>query len=353
MRENKITSKKQNINLFVTFPVDFGNQTLEKNLKFFFSDEMDFFRFAGDHVENSQNKISFYKSVFYRLKSTISLRKRVSEIAKNGGYILFQNLSPALFSYGVWKGEKGIVVLDWTRTLRSEVYGDKIKKDFIFYLHQKIFNKCHKIFCWTDASLDNIQHVYGIDKAKLFKVPAPFLIEKLSIPPRETPLKPRVLFIGGDWLRKGGDVLINAWETRLRSKCELTILTSEKSIDVEGINVYTHVRYGTKEHKKIFEENDILFLPARFDAYPQVIGEAAAGGLAVVTTKFALGSPEIIQHGKSGFIAESPEESIDYLIELLNDSTKINSFKKEGYNLMQLKFSMIEIKNQYLSQIES
>lgn len=343
-----------NKNLFITFPVDFGNQTLEANLMEMFSNKMDFFRFASDHAEQTQKKkITLYESILYRLKSTVSLRRRVHETSKKDGFLLFQNLSPALFSYGKWKGEKTIIVLDWTRTLYSDVYSGKIKKGIIFYAHKKIFKKCNKIMCWTDASINNINRIYGIDKSKLYKVPAPFLIEKISILPRNTPIKPRVLFIGGDWFRKGGDVLLNAWKTRLSTKCELTILTSDKSLEIEGANIYTNIRYGTLEHKQIFEHNDILILPARFDAYPQVIGEAAAGGLAVVTTKFALGSPEIVLHGKSGYIAGSPEESIDYLINLLNNPSKIDDFKKEGYNLMQEKFSLEEIRKQYFKVIES
>jgi len=340
--------------LFVTFPVDFGNRTLESNLMKMFSNEMNFFRFAGDHAEKAQKKkITLYESIYYRLKSTVSLRRRVGETSKNGGLILFQNLSPALFSYGTWKKDKAVIVLDWTRTLHSEVYGTNIRKDLIYYAHKKIFNKCHKIFCWTDASINNIHKVYGIDKSKLYKVPAPFLIDALSIPPRETPLKPRVVFIGGDWLRKGGDILLNAWETKLKSKCQLTILTSDKSLEIDGVKIYTDIRYGTKEHKQIFEQNDILILPARFDAYPQVIGEAAAGGLAVVTTKFALGSHEVITHGKSGYVANSPEESIDFLVDLLNDPKKIDNFKVEGYNHMQKGFSIDEIRRQYFKLIES
>ena len=205
--------------------------------------------------------------------------------------------------------------------------------------------------CWTDAVLNNIHLIYGIDKSKLFKVPAPYLISKLSILPRLTPLKPRVVFIGGDWFRKGGDVLLNAWETRLRLKCDLTILTSDKSLKIEGVTIHTNIRYGTLEHKQIFEQNDILILPGRFDAQPQVIGEAAAGGLAVITTRFALASSEIVLHEKSGFIAESPEESIDYLIELLDNPSKIDDFKKEGYKLMQENFSMEEIRKQYFKAL--
>jgi len=340
--------------LFVTFPVDLGNRTLEVNLMKMFSDKMNFFRFAAEHSDlKDKVKITFIKSVWYRLKSSLKLRRKVKMASRNGDFILFQNLSPALFSFGAWNNTKGIVVLDWTRSLRPSIYGSKIKKDIVFYAHRMVLKKCYKIFCWTDASIENIHSVYGIEMSKIHKVPAPFLIDDLSIFPRKTPILPRVLFIGGDWKRKGGDILQDAWQNRLESKCKLTILTSNKSLKIEGVEILTNISYGTPEHKKIFEQNDILILPARFDAYPQVIGEAAAGGLAVVTTKFALGSPEIILHGKSGYIAESPEESIDYLLELLDNPYKIDEFKKEGYLFMQKKFSMESIRQEYFKVIES
>jgi glycosyltransferase involved in cell wall biosynthesis len=232
-----------------------------------------------------------------------------------------------------------------------QIYKSKIKRDIFFYLHRIILNRCNKIFCWTDAALNNIHTIYGIDKSKLFKVPAPFLINELSISPRKTPNKPRVLFIGGDWLRKGGDVLLNNWENRLKQKCELTILTSNKFLKKEGVNVFTDIRYGTPDHKEIFKQNDILILPARFDAYPQVIGEAAAGGLAVIATQYALGSPEVIVHGRTGYIAQNPEESIEYLIKLLENIDLIDDFKKEGYKHMQSKFGIEEIKHKYFKAI--
>jgi len=351
-------SKKDSIsdfnkNLFVTFPVDLGNITLEANLNELFQNDFDFFRFAEDHATKRKQKITLWKSVYFRLKSTFDLRRRVYEKSKNGGYLIFQNLSPALFSYGTWNGNKSIIILDWTRTLYSQVYEVEIKKDLIFYFHKKILNKCHKIFCWTDAAINNIHHVYGIDLKKIYKVPAPFIIKKLNIFPRLTPPKPRVLFIGGDWFRKGGDILINAWEEKLKYNCELTILTSDKTLQINGAIINTNINYGTLEHRQIFQSNDILILPARFDAYPQVIGEAAASGLAVITTKYALGSPEIIVHGKTGYIASTPEESIEYLIDILNNKSKIDSFKMEGYNLMQKNFAEEVIRSKYINLIKS
>ena len=43
-----------------------------------------------------------------------------------------------------------------------------------------------------------------------------------------------------------------------------------------------------KLHKFFFSSADIFILPTYRDAYPIVLGEAAAAGLAIITTKYAL-----------------------------------------------------------------
>jgi glycosyltransferase involved in cell wall biosynthesis len=335
--------------IFITFPVDLGNTTYESNLMELFSDKMNFFRFAPEH---KGKKNGLYKSIFYRLKSTFKLRKEVRAVTKKGGKVIFHGISPALFSFGAWKPENVLLIVDWTRELYPAVLGEKRKKDFMFPIHQRLLKNCPKIACWTDAVRDNIVDIYKISPKQLFRLPAPFLLEKLSMPPRETSQLPKVLFIGGDWLRKGGDLMESSWQGSLKDKCELTVLTTNRTIKMEGAKVLHDIRYGTPEHWAIFEQNDILILPTRIDSYPQVIGEAAAAGLAVVTTKFALGATDVIIEGESGYIAQSPEESIILLEKLLDNPSKINQFKKTGYQHMLCTFSRSEIRKRYFEIID-
>lgn len=340
--------------LLVTFPVDLGNRTLESNQHFIFKDEMDFFRFASKHADSiDTSRVPVIMSLMYRIQSAFKLRRIVRKYTKAGKIVLFNGLSPALFSFGAWNPGQTAIVFDWTRTLYTEVQGKEVKRNWIFKLHQKVLKSCPKFLCWTDAIRQNLTNVYGVDKDSVHKVHAPFLVEKLNIYPRPTPSIPRVLFIGGELKRKGGDVLLNGWTELLKGKCELTMMTNDQAANIEGINFLPGVKYGTDTHYKTYQENDILILPTRIDAYPQVIGEAAAAGLAVITTKFALGAREVIVDGESGYIADSPEHSIELLSKLLADRILIDQFKFKGYQLMHSKFSKDSIKESYLNVLNS
>jgi len=339
--------------LLVTFPVDLGNRTLESNLQSIFREDMDFYRFAEQHaLRIDSKKITFIESVKYRVISMLALRKIVRKYTKAKKQILFNGLSPAVFSFGIWNPKNTSIVFDWTRTLYPTILNQPYKKDLIFKLHKIVLNKCPKFLCWTDSIIENLVNVYGVDQNILHKVPTPFMIDKLSIQPRKTPAIPRVLFIGGDLVRKGGDLLIKDWAAKIGDKCTLTMMTNDPTAKIDGVKYLPGVKYGSEIHKRTFEENDILILPTRIDAYPQVIGEAASAGLAVITTKFALGAREVVDENESGYIADTPEQCLDLLNKLCETPSLIDAFKSNGYDLMQRKFSQKTIRQKYLDVLK-
>lgn len=346
----KSNSHKKKI-LLVTFPVDLGNRTYEKNLHKLFNDEMDFFRFAAQHVDELDKGINYKRSIRDRLFSIAALRKILRQYSRSDEHVLFHGLSPAFLSYGAWNPKKTAILLDWTRLLYPSVLGGEIKKNWLFYLHRKVLRKCPKILCMTEAVMNNLIEYYGIPSSQLYKVPAPFDVENLDMYPRLTPKIPRVLFVGGDLKRKGADILLENWPKLLRGKCELNMLTNDHAANIEGVNFRPGIKYGTDEHRKIFRENDILILPTKMDSYPQAIGEAAAAGLAVITTKFALGATEVILNGISGYVEDTSESCLQRLIELIADSSLIDQYKLAGYKHMHSQFSNNSINKKYLEII--
>lgn len=119
----------------------------------------------------------------------------------------------------------------------------------------------------------------------------------------------RLLFIGVDWQRKGGEV---AFETLVKLgemgiPAELIICGCIPPIE------FTHQRMKVipflnkndegqrKELEKLFETSDFMVLPTRSDCVPMVFSEAAAFGLPVVTTHTG-GVPGIIREGENGFM---------------------------------------------------
>ncbi len=340
--------------LLVTFPVDLGNRTIESNLQRIFKDDMDFFRFAPQHASViDKGKINPWKSTWFKLKSIIALRKAVRAAVKKDQFILFANVSPALFSYGIWKPNKTTITLDWTKTLFYYVYDKKIKKGSTFYLHKKILNTCSKIICSTDAVTENLRNTYGVENKRIFKAPVPFLAEDMDIPPRKTSDTPKVLFVAGDLKRKGGNVLLKNWKDKLEGKCTLSMVTNVPPVHLNGVQFLPGIKHGTPSHKEVFKTHDILVLPTYFDPGPQVICEAAAAGQAVITTKNALLSSEVIEDNTSGYICNTSRECIDRLSELLSNPTLIDAFKYKGYEYIHHKFSRKNIHDRYLEIINN
>lgn len=338
--------------LLVSFPVDLGSRTIESNFKEIFENEIHTFSFASRHTDvMDTSKISFWQSVYYRLISVPKLRKAVRSYVKGGYFIIFHGVSPALFSYGIWKSKNTAIAFDWMRTLRDQIEGNAIHKNAIFYIHKWILTRGQKMFVWTDALKQNLISVYNVNQDVIFKSHAPLLVDNMKMIPRPTNSLPRVLFVGGDFIRKGGDIVLRDWQEKLKGKCILTMVTNDQRANSNGINFLPGIKYGTNEHIDVFFNNDILILPTRFDAFPQVIGEAAAAGLAVITTRFALGAKEVITNNETGFICDTPEECIDKLLYLLSNHTFIDKFKKEGFQKIHKDFNTKAIRERYLENI--
>ncbi len=166
--------------------------------------------------------------------------------------------------------------------------------------------------------------------------------------PRPTPPVPRFLFIGGDLKRKGGDLLLKAVNEGVIPPGVLTMVTNHMSADIPGVNYRPGISFGTPEHRELFQSHDVLILPTRMDSYPQAIGEAAATGLTVITTKFALGARQVIQNGVSGVITDKPEDAVMAMRELMGNPLGIDAMKKTIYNDMLAKFSRERIISSYL-----
>ena len=137
----------------------------------------------------------------------------------------------------------------------------------------------------------------------------------------ETPgRRPRVLFVGGDFRRKGGDDLLAAWrEGRLREKATLDLVTSSP-IESErlspGVSVHTGITAHSPQWLALWREADIFVLPTRDEAFGLVYQEAGAAGLPSIGTRINAVS-EIIQDGVSGLLV-APEDP-DGLTGALNE----------------------------------
>lgn len=122
--------------------------------------------------------------------------------------------------------------------------------------------------------------------------------DPMSTPPSGCP---RLLFVGGDWQRKGGPLLLDVFREHLRGRCELHLVTKGAPLDLNepGVSVYADIGPNDSRLHRLYETCDALVLPTRADCFSLAAIEAMASGLPVITCPVG-GIPEIVQHGESG-----------------------------------------------------
>jgi glycosyltransferase involved in cell wall biosynthesis len=115
---------------------------------------------------------------------------------------------------------------------------------------------------------------------------------------------PRVLFVGGDFGRKGGHDLLEAWTLggfAARARLDLVTSAPPERSDARGVTVHTGVRAHSPAWEALWREADVFTLPAHDEAFGIVLQEAAAAGLPAVATGINA-IPEIVRDGETGIL---------------------------------------------------
>lgn len=120
-----------------------------------------------------------------------------------------------------------------------------------------------------------------------------------------------VLLVGSGFERKGLEPLMRAFaavpgDTRLWVVGKGSTLPYERIAGRLGIMERTKFFGPREEVIPFYAGADIFALPTLYDPFPNVILEAMASGLPVITTA-QCGAAEIIRQGREGFVVESPQ----------------------------------------------
>jgi UDP-glucose:(heptosyl)LPS alpha-1,3-glucosyltransferase len=116
-----------------------------------------------------------------------------------------------------------------------------------------------------------------------------------------------VLFVGGDWDRKGVPIILEA--LRETARAQLWVLgqgdEARASEIARSFGVVDRVRFfgARMDAERFYAAADIFCLPSLYEAFPLVALEAAASGLPIVGTPVH-GVSELIGDGEAGVLVE-------------------------------------------------
>lgn len=167
-----------------------------------------------------------------------------------------------------------------------------------YALDRRALDNCDRAIFSSHWAADSARRVYGIGADKLCV--HPFGPNLASIADRHAVDKAiarrgqgacRLLFVGADFIRKGGDRAIAiAQELRHRGlPVELQIVGSDPPVGapdfVHGLGFLARDDHGhAAKLAYLYLDADFLLLPARADCSPIALSEAAASGLPVATS---------------------------------------------------------------------
>ncbi len=120
-------------------------------------------------------------------------------------------------------------------------------------------------------------------------------------PRNDAPL--RMLFVGGDFARKGGDILLDLMRGPLAGRCELDIVTRDAvGAAPPGVRVH-RLETNSGELRALYQRADLFVMPTRAEAFGLVSVEAMASGLPVIVSDVG-GARDIVEPGRTGWLIQ-------------------------------------------------
>lgn len=189
-------------------------------------------------------------------------------------------------------------------TLRSPFTAADLKRWLA--METETYQCASHIFVRSHMVKESLERDYGIEAAKISIVGGGVNLSPLPQLQDDTGgSAPTVLFIGKEFSRKGGDLLLQAFAlvNQELPAARLRVVTGEpipSGLPLDGVHVYP----ATWQREPIFAHYllaDLFVLPSRLETWGDVLLEAMAFGLPCIGVESdAMG--EIIVHGETGLL---------------------------------------------------
>lgn len=285
------------------------------------------------------NTLNTFTSIFFQKKIEKFDNKNKNDIiiqigdygkCKNSTYIYqdlsidsliyFKDKNPDYFKYSGYQN-----ISDYQLTKRRNKQND-------------IYKNSLGIFTMSKWLAKNLVDYTGLPKEKVHWVGGGINLDKNNISPKKKNSR-RILFVGRDFERKGGDLTYRAFKilkNKYMKDAELYVAgpndwpMNEK---IEGVKFLGNLNYS--ELSEYFNLCDIFCLPSRFEAYGLVFIEALSYGLpCIARNDFEM--KEFIENDENGYLIddENEEDLALKMKELLeNERIKNNVIAKRDFYL--------------------
>lgn len=252
-----------------------------------------------------------------------------------------------------------VIATDNTYRLSERHWPDwvplKEERDEWLAAETDVFRHATFIFTWSEFARQSFIHDYGIDPEKVV-VTGSSSNFRIRETPKEDFSRPIALFVGYDFERKGGHVLLKAWP-QIRENvpdAELWIVGPKKPLaePMAGVKWIGRV-YDAKEMNALYEQASAFLLPSLFEPFAFAVLEAMGVGLPCVTVK-DFGVQEMIRDGVDGRLVKvgDPDSLAEAVIPLLSDPEYARALGHAGYKTLNERFTWSAVVNRMMPSLQ-
>ncbi len=186
-----------------------------------------------------------------------------------------------------------------------------------------VFASATRLIGWSQVVVDSLAREYGVMAERLGVLPPSLDLRQWrrtgSGHVREG--RPELLFVGGDFVRKGGPLLLEAYARGLASMADLHLVTETAVTPPAGIRVHRGLTQGSPAWCERWERASVFAFPSRLETFGIVLLEAMAFEVPVVASPVGV-APELFGDGAAGWLLPPEARAEDLrerLVEVLKD----------------------------------
>jgi glycosyltransferase involved in cell wall biosynthesis len=256
----------------------------------------------------------------WSIQMSMRTRRALAELIRTGrpDAVFIHTQVAALFSTKIMREVPTVVSLDATPVnfdTMSDAYRHHRQsaglEQMKLWINRRALARSAAVVTWSEWAAESVVDDYGVPAARVHPIFPGVQIEKFQ-PTRKVQRGPlRVLFVGGDFIRKGGGDLVEAIAS-LEGLVELDMVTSSTPDPPLPDDVPIRLHFGVSPNSErlltLMDRADVFALPSRGDCTPLAVAEAMASGLPVVATTVGA-MPNMVCDGYNGILVP-PGDSV-------------------------------------------
>lgn len=290
-----------------------------------------------------QSKSAFYNRFFGTPYMYHQIRRLLNLSARENYLFSIQDCS--LFN-GKLSGIPHFVYTDHTVLANKNYPEYNQKRDLLsdswMQLEKDIYRDANMVFTRSKIVMRSVIDDYECDSGRVRCIYySPFMNSARAAPGQEKYSSKNILFVGLEWERKGGPLLVRAYEKVLKEipDASLTIVGCSPKISLPNVKIIGPVT--PNELETYYEKAAVFCLPTRREPFGIVFLEAMSYSLPVVGTHIGA-LPEFIIDGENGYLIDIDDEQalVKHLAELLTHSERCRRMGENGYGIYRRQFTL-------------